>query len=142
MNDLTCFLSQNAVAVENVKLVVSKRFLGKDGKPTEWEIRGVTSEEDERLKKECTKRVAVPGKKGVYLPETDYALYVGRLAAACTVYPELDNKELQDSYHVMGADSLLKKMLTPGEYNEYLGKVQEINGYDVSLEELKEEAKN
>ena len=142
MGDLSCFLAQNAIKVENVKYAASKRFIGPDGKPMEWEIKCVSPEEDELLKKECTKRVPVPGKRGVFLPETDYNLYVGKLAAACTVYPELNNKELQDSYHVMGSDSLLKKMLTPGEYSEYLAKIQEINGFDIGMGELVEEAKN
>ena len=84
----------------------------------------------------------VQGKKGMFVPETDYSLYVGKLAAACTVYPDLNNKELQDSYHVMGSDTLLKKMLNPGEYNDYLAKVQEVNGFDIDMNDLAEEAKN
>ncbi len=142
MGDLSCFLSQNAITVENVKVVVSKRFMNKDKKPVEWEVKCITSEEDELIKKECTKRKPIPGKKGAYMPETDYDQYVGRLAVACTVFPDLNNKELQDSYQVMGAEALLKKMLTPGEYREYLSKVQEVNGFDIALEDLVEEAKN
>lgn len=142
MGDLSCFLSGNAIAVENVKFVASKRFVNEDKKPVEWEIRCIGTDEDEALKKNCTKRVPVTGKKGMFVPETDYSRYVGLLAAACTVFPNLDDKELQDSYHVMGADVLLKKMLTPGEYNEYLAKVQEVNGFDVSMDELVDEAKN
>ena len=125
-----------------MKCVASNRFIGTDKKPVEWEIKCISSEEDEQLKKACTNRVPVMGKKGMFMPETDYNLYVGRLAAACTVYPDLNNKELQDSYHVMGSDALLKQMLTPGEYNGYLAKVQEINGFDASMGELVEEAKN
>lgn len=30
MGDLSCFLAQNAIKVENVRFVVSKRFLDKD----------------------------------------------------------------------------------------------------------------
>lgn len=142
MGDLSCFLSQNAVVVENVKYAVSKRFKDKNGNPVEWEICCITPEEDEVLKKNCTRRVPVQGKKGAFLPETDYNAYVGKLAARCTVYPDLNNKELQDSYHAMGSDSLLKKMLTPGEYNDCLAKVQEINGFDISMDDLVEEAKN
>jgi len=41
----------------------------------------------------------------------------------------LDDIELQNSYGVMGADALLKTMLTPGEYPEYMEKVQEVNGF-------------
>lgn len=142
MGELSCFLSQNAIRVENVKHVVSRRFLDKAGKPVEWEIRCITPEEDEILKKACTKRVPVVGKKGAYLPETDYSAYVAKLAAKCTVFPNLNDKELQDSYQVMGDDALLKRMLIPGEYSDYLAKVQEVNGFDISMDDLVEEAKN
>ena len=42
----------------------------------------------------------------------------------------------------MGADILLKTMLTAGEYAGYIEKIQQINGFDASMEELEEEAKN
>lgn len=142
MSNLSGFLAQNAIKVENVTYVASRRFLDDAGKPMEWEICCISSEEDEALKRECTKRKPVPGKKGAYLPETDYSAYVAKLAARCTVFPDLNNAELQDSYHVMGADALLRKMLTPGEYGEYLARVQEVNGFDISMDELEEEAKN
>lgn len=142
MGDLSGFLAQNAIKVENETYVASRRFLDDAGKPMEWEICCISSEEDEALKRECTKRKPVPGKKGAYLPETDYSAYVAKLAARCTVFPDLNNAELQDSYHVMGADALLRKMLTPGEYGEYLARVQEVNGFDISMDELEEEAKN
>ena len=136
MGDLSCFLAQNALKTDNVKFVASKRFLNKDKKPIEWEIQAVASTEDEALRKACTKRVPVVGKKGQYTQETDYNLYLGKLAARCTVFPNLADKELQDSYGVMGADAVLKAMLTAGEYANYLEKVQEVNGFDTSMDEL------
>ena len=142
MGDLSCFLAQNALKTENVKFVASKRFLDQDKKHVEWEIQAVASTEDEALRKACTKRVPVVGKKGQYTQETDYNLYLGKLAARCTVFPNLAYKELQDSYGVMGADALLKAMLTAGEYANYLEKVQEVNGFDTSMDELVEDAKN
>lgn len=142
MGDLSCFLAQNAIKAENEKYVASRRFLGKDKKPMKWEIQAIPSTEDEALRKECTKRVPVVGKRGQYTQETDYNLYLGRLAAQCTVFPNLKDKELQDSYGVMGDDKLLKTMLTAGEYANYLEKVQEVNGFDVPMDELVEEAKN
>jgi len=42
----------------------------------------------------------------------------------------------------MGEEALIKKMLLPGEYADYLGKIQEINGFDISFEDKKDEAKN
>ena len=139
--NLSAFLAENALKSENVKYVASRRFV-EDGKPIEWEITCVDSATDEALRKECTKRVPVPGKRGQFTQETDVNQYLGKMAAACTVFPCLDDKALQDSYHVMGADALLKKMLLPGEYSDYLNKVQEVNGYTISMDELVEEAKN
>ncbi len=42
----------------------------------------------------------------------------------------------------MGADSLLKKMLLPGEYANYLLKVQEICGFDQKIDNMIKQAKN
>lgn len=139
---LSGFLAQNALPIEHIKYVVSKRFLDEEGKPIEWEIKAITGTEDEALRKSCAKRVPVPGKKNQYQKETDYDMYLGKLAAACTVYPNLDSKELQESYKVMCADALLKAMLTPGEYADYMSKVQEICGFDVTLQEEVDDAKN
>ncbi len=141
MSNLSAFLSQNAIRVENLKYVASKRFV-QDGKPIEWEICSITPEEDEVLRKKCTSRVPIPGKRNQFVPETNYNSYLGKLGAKCTVFPNLDDAELQNSYEVMGADSLLKVMLTPGEYADYLSKVQEVNGFEVSLEDAVDEAKN
>jgi hypothetical protein len=69
-------------------------------------------------------------------------MYLGKLAVACTVFPNLNAKELQDSYKVMGAEALLKAMLTPGEYASYVEKVQEVCGFSTPIEEEIEEAKN
>lgn len=140
--NLSAFLAENAFSVENVKFAASKRFMGDDGKPMLWEIKTITGTEDEALRKSCAKRVPIPGKKNQYQKETDYDMYLGKLAVACTVFPDLNNKELQDSYKVMGADVLLKTMLTPGEYAEYLSKIQEVCGFDVSMQDEVDEAKN
>jgi hypothetical protein len=141
MSNLSAFLAQNAVQDETVKYVVSKRFV-EDGKPIEWELQSVTSEEDEQIRKSCTQKVQIAGKKGQYTQETDFEKYLGLLAAKCVVEPNLNAAELQNSYGVMGADAVLKKMLKPGEYQELLKKIQEVNGFDIGLDELVEEAKN
>lgn len=141
MTNLTAFLAQNALKPENEKVVVSKRFV-QDGKPIKWEVQAITSEEDDQLRKDNTRRMPVPGKKGVMVPETNYTAYLTDLAVKCTVFPNLHDVELQKSYKVMGAKELLKKMLLPGEYDEYLAKIQEINGFDVGMDEIVEEAKN
>ena len=141
MSDFSAFMSGNAGKPEITKYVASKRYTVKN-KPVEWELKPVDSDLDELIRKECTKKVPIAGKRGQYTQETDTDKYVGRLCVACTVYPDLNNAELQDSYGVKTPDALLKKMLLPGEYTEYKAKVMEVNGYDVSMEELVDEAKN
>ena len=52
---LSAFLAENALSVENVKFVASKRFLSDElddkgkRKPMEWEIKAITGTEDEAL---------------------------------------------------------------------------------------------
>lgn len=139
---LSAFLAKNAIQVENVKHVVSTRFVDENKKPIAWEIKAITGSEDEALRKSCAKRVPIPGKKNQYQKETDIDLYLGKLAVSCTVYPNLNDAELQNSYGVMGAEALLKTMLLPGEYADYLTKVQEVCGFDTTLQDEVDEAKN
>ncbi|WP_130862399.1 phage tail assembly chaperone [Bacilliculturomica massiliensis] len=141
MSRLNAFLSQNAAKKENVKYVVSQRF-AENGTPVEWELRCITPKENNSIKKSCTYQAPVPGKKGLFVPETDYDAYGCRLAAACTVFPNLDDKELQDDYGVSSAEELLQVMLIPGEYMNYIAKVQEVNGFDIGMDRLVEDAKN
>ena len=139
---LSAFLAENALPVEHIKFPVSPRFRDKDKKPIEWEIKTITGTEDEALRKACAKRVPVPGKRNQYQKETDYDMYLGKLAVACTVFPNLNDKELQDSYKAMGAEALLKAMLPPGEYAAYVEKVQEVCGFSTPIQDEVDEAKN
>lgn len=142
MTSLSAFLCQNAIQNEHIYYPVSPRFLDENNKPVEWELRCITSAEDEALRRDCTKRVPVPGRKGQYTQDVDFNLYLGKLAVRCVVFPNLDDVELQNSYGVMGAEALLKTMLKPGEFANLMAKVQEINGFDQSMEDLVDEAKN
>ncbi len=138
---LSAFLAQNVESSEVVEYTASKRFKDEDGNPVAWKIKAVTSDIDEAVRKSCMKQVQVPGKRGIFTKETDYDQYLGKLACACITYPNLNDVELQDSYKVQGADVLLKVMLKPGEYQDLLNKIQEVNGY-VTQDDLVTEAKN
>lgn len=142
MSNLSAFLNQQANRPAHVRFAVSPRFIGEDGQPVQWELRSLTQSESQKLKKECTKRVQMPGKKGVFTSETDIDDLLCKMAVACTVFPNLNDMELQDSYQVMGAENLLNEMLLPGEYTNFVDKLQEINGFDISMEDKVEEAKN
>ncbi|WP_070000047.1 phage tail assembly chaperone [Cellulosilyticum sp. I15G10I2] len=132
MKSLKAFL--NPIQVENQKIIVSKRFL-EDGKPVEWEVKAITSEENEYLLKKHMKK----DKKG---NETfDKLAYMNEMVASCVVYPDLLSADLQKYYGAMGATQLLNKMLLVGEFAVLSQAVQEISGLQTE-NELIEEAKN
>ena len=120
---------------ELVEYVASKRFKDAEGNPIKWKIRPLTTKENDAIRQ-------VPGKRGQYTKDFDSAKYLLMVAEKCVVYPNLHDKDLQDFYHVMGIEDLLKEHLlkVPGEYDDFTAKLQEINGYDI--EEAVEEAKN
>ena len=141
MSNLSVFLAGNTNAVETTKVVISNRFKEKN-KPVAWEIKPVDSATDEMLRKECTKKVPVPGKRGQYTMDTDTDKYLSKLCVKCVVFPNLNDAELQDSYKVKSGEALLQRLLLPGEYLELKAKVMEVNGFDVSMEDRIDEAKN
>ena len=137
------FLKKNVKEIEGVKYVASERFTDENGKPVEWELKAINTDLDELIRKDCTKKVPIAGKRGQYTMEHDNEKYLNKLAAATTVFPNLKDAELQDSWGVKTPEDLLKQMLSlPMEYTEYKNKVLEVNGYDISFEDEVEEAKN
>ena len=57
--------------------------------------------------------------------------------------PDLYDAELQDSYGVKTPEDLLLAMVdSPGEYNDLAAYVQKFQGFDVSLDDKVQEAKN
>ncbi|CUH95876.1 hypothetical protein P22_1962 [Propionispora sp. 2/2-37] len=141
-NNLVAFLAENAIKAENIKYVASKRFRDANKNSIEWEIRVLTSEEDEAIKKTCKRKVFVPGTRDAKI-EFDNEKYAEELIVACVVYPNLNDAALQDSYGVVGAVQLIHKMLTPGEYTDLYLMVSQANGFEVGMDDKKiKQAKN
>lgn len=138
---LEMFFKQNAVEIENKKVAVSKRFIDKEGKPLEFEIKAISAADDQILRDSCTKLKEIPGKQGQFIPQTDAGKYSMLLTSACVVYPNLGDSELQDSYGVKTKSELLGAMLLPAELQDLFTEVQKINGFK-TLGELENEAKN
>lgn len=139
---LKSFLKGNKKTTETIKYVASMGFVDEKGNPEEWTIKTITSKEDEAIRTECMRKVPIPGRKSQFTSELNTNAYLGKLAARCIVEPNLNDKDLQDSYGVFGADEVLKEMLSPGEYNDLLMKIQEINGFDVTMQDKVDEVKN
>lgn len=140
MKDLKFFLKQNTIPVENQEVEVSKRFKDDAGNTVKFEIKSISNEMDDALRKQNTRQVKKA--KGVVVPELDQQKYFVDLVLKSLVYPDLDDKELQDSWGVMDSRELINAMLLPGEYTALLQEVQKINGWDLNIEDIKDEVKN
>lgn len=133
MKSLKAFL--NPVQNDNEMVVVSKRFM-EDGKPVQWEIKSITSAENDILMKKYMKK----NKKGGQ--DFDRISYMNELVASAVVFPDLQNADLQKAYGVMGQNQLLSKMLLVGEFATLSEAVQKISGLDTEEETLIQEVKN
>ena len=138
---LSAFMRPNVAEIKNTCFAPSPRFVGEDGKPVEWEIRCISADEYARIRSGCIRQVPVPGKKNQFTQQLDTYTFQARVAAACTVFPDLTNAELQDSWGTAKAEELLGKMLIGGEFDDYITAVFEVNGFKAE-DELVDEAKN
>lgn len=143
MSSLNRFLKQNKKVKENVKYAVTKSLTDENGKALEWEIKPLTTKENNALQEECTVEVQVKGKPNMFRPKLDSQEYLKKMLVASVVDPDLYNSELQDSYGVMTPEDLLEEMVDDvGEFTAFVSFVQELNGFNVGLSEKVEEAKN
>lgn len=134
------FLKTNKIEKQNEFIPVSQSFLDEDGNAILWEVRQLTNDEMKHIKKTCVKQNR--DKRGNVTVETDSDKMMCLMAAMSTVYPDLKNAELQNSYGVMGEVALLEAMLSAGELLSFEQEVNRINGFDISFDDKVEEAKN
>ncbi|MHA6258357.1 phage tail assembly chaperone [Sporosarcina sp. CAU 1771] len=133
MSKFESFLKGNVKETENESIKLA-RF------PEEIVLRPLLSEEADLINERCFKNKA--GKKGKQERVFDVVEYNRSICTASIVFPDLNDKELQTSYGVLGAENLYSKMFYLGEANQILEKVTEISGIDVSADDEIEEAKN
>ncbi len=143
MSNLALFMKGNKKQKTNTKYAATKSLTDKDGKPLEWELKPVTTKEDEAIRDKCTYEVPIPGKKNQFRMKIDVNAYMAKQLAASVVFPNLLDAELQDSYGVKTPEDLLKEMVDdPTEYAEFAAFVREFNGFDENINDVVEEAKN
>ena len=142
MSDFMQFMKVNKVQKENATYAATKYLKDEDGNPLKWEIKPVTTRENNAIRNGCTKELQVTGKPGMYREKLDTDKYLAKLICESVTYPDLNNADLQDSYGVMDAESLITEMIDdPGEYGEFAVFIQEYNGF-IPLQEKVDEAKN
>lgn len=105
------FYKQQAMPFQEKEYHISKRFQ-KDGTPLLWRLKGISQLENEEI-----------WKKSGQNPKQ----YEMMALATSVVYPDLRKADLQDSYHVMGAENLLTKMLLAGEWEVLQEAAEDVN---------------
>ena len=138
---LSAFMRPNVAEIKNACFAPSPRFMGEDGKPVEWEIRCISADEYAKIRSSCIRQVPVIGKKGQYTQQLDTYGFQAKVAAACTVFPDLNDAALQDSWGVTKPEDLVGAMLIGGEFEDYIKEVLRVNGFK-DEPELVDEAKN
>jgi hypothetical protein len=142
MSNFAKFMKQNKIQKQNVMHPVTKSLTDENGEPLLWEIKPLTTKENEALREKCTIEVPVKGKPNMYRPKVDMNKYQSMLMCAAVVSPDLNNAELQNSYGVMTPEDLLKEMVDdPAEYTDLMIFVQNISGFK-TLQEDVDDAKN
>ena len=143
MSKFSRFMRANKVEKKNERYAPTRSLCDENGKPLEWEFKHITSKENEALRDECTIEVPVTGKPNMFRPRVQSGKYIRKMITASVVYPDLYDAQLQDSYGVKTPEELLLAMVDdPGEYNEFMNRIQAHNGFDQTFQEKAEEAKN
>ena len=140
MSNLDRFLKQNKKMRENTTYLATKSLTDEEGNPLPWTIRPLTTKDNDKLRDECTIEIPVKGKPNVFRPKLDTSKYLAKMIVASVVEPNLNNKDLQDSYGVMTPEDLIKEMIDdPGEYNDFASFIQNFNSFTTTLDEKVEE---
>lgn len=128
------------------RFVARADFNEKTGKVKELEtqvtqICCISADEYARIRAACIKQVPIPGKKNQYTQQLDTYAFQAKVCARCTVFPDLNNAELQNDWGVAKPEELLGKMLIGGEFDDYMTEVFQVNGFKTE-DELVDDAKN
>ena len=142
MSNFSKFMKANKIQKKNVMHPVTKSLVDENGEPLMWEIKPLTTKENEHIRDICTIDVPVKGKPNQYRPKVDMNKYQTKLMCAAIVTPDLNDAELQNSYGVMTPEELIKEMIDdPAEYTDLMIFIQQLSGFKTLQEEV-DEAKN
>ena len=143
MSKFSRFMKANKIAKPNEKYAPTTTLQDENGEPLKWEFKQITSKENEALRDSCTIEVPVKGKPNLYRPKVKTAEYLAKMIVASTVYPDLYDKELQDSYGVMTPEELLYAMVdNAGAYHASPVWLQQSQGFTTRLDDNADEATN
>lgn len=136
MSNLQDFLNANPVDNLTEEVAVSPRFKDKDNNLLKFKVKAMTNAEFDEIRKAAT-----TVKKGRKI-EFDAHKFNLQMVVNHTVEP---NFKQVDSIKKLGCstpEEYVQRVLLAGEVSTLATKIQELSGFDVSMEELVEEAKN
>ncbi len=143
MSNFKKFMKANKIPKENGKYAPTESLVDENGKPLEWEFRHITSKENEDIREFCTIEVPVTGKPNMFRPKLNSPKYLVETIVKSTVFPDLFDKELQDSYGVMTPEELVYAMVDDaGEYQKFSAWLSRFQGFEESMDEKVKVAKN
>lgn len=143
MSKFSRFMKANKIAKPNEKYAPTTTLQDENGTPVRWEFRHITSKENEELRDANTIEVQVTGKPNLFRPKLITSKYLMAMIVKSTVFPDLYDKELQDSYGVMTPEDLVYAMVDDaGEMQDFQLWMQKFQGFTKSLDEKVDEAKN
>ncbi len=133
MSEFSRFMRSCKIVKPNEKYAATKSLTDENGEPLLWEFRRISSKENALLQEEVMAADNIRGKSSEYLH---------RLIARAAVFPNLYDKELQDSYGARTPEELLYALVDdPGEYAELALFIQKLQGL-MPLSERIDNAKN
>ena len=143
MGNLSAFLKGNKAVRQNYKYVASQAFKDENGNPVEWELRPITTKEHTCLTNDCTYDAPVKGKPNMFTPKVNQSMFMAKIIAAAVVFPNINDKALQDSYGVMSAEELITELLDdPVEYINLYKFINDSNGFNESFRDKVDKVKN
>jgi len=138
--DMAFFLPSNEAETKEERAIITERYL-KNGEPVPFVFKAISTERIDELTSYYTS-VEVKGKnKGQ--KKFDNERFAARVAVETTVYPNFKDKSFLEAHHTSDSITAAKKMLSVGgEYNNWIDKAFNVNGYGEGYEDIEEEAKN
>lgn len=140
-DSLEDFMKPDNFEMPSIYYEASRRFISsRSHQPVKWKIQAIDTVHRDQLLKACKKKIQDPATRNIQIV-TDSNKFTLHMILACVKVPNLNSKQLQDSWKVREAESLIRTMLTPGEYDELGKTVMELNGYDVDATKSDEDAR-
>lgn len=141
VKNMKAFYKEFVDETKTVFYPASKRFKDENGEPMQWELKVLDYDTIKKIMK--GHRKTYPNKiTGVAEVQTNGEAATMEMTLKSVVFPNLNDAELQENWGVIGAEALLKAMLTPGEITDLESAVQAAAGYKTDMVEQIKAVKN